>query len=133
MSEVKVVRRWPRMRCVADATVLLPNACRRTPPAGANAGIEFIGIGASTSEARRDQKLILDGLPKGFSVPLLIVQLIARGFLGAVACNGSNHATPGLKFRSPPMAYHPQPSRAYLGPGRSSTWESTPPGQIVLC
>jgi two-component system chemotaxis response regulator CheB len=73
MSEVKVVRRWPRSRS-------LSTPARPVTSKPAAAGIKLIGIGASTGGPPVLQTL-LAGLPKEFSVPILIVQHITRGFL----------------------------------------------------
>src|SRR5690348_16095096 len=71
MSEVKVVRRWPRTRAGIDA-----------PPASAPIealATKIVGIGASTGGPPVLQA-ILSGLPKDFPAPILIVQHIAPGF-----------------------------------------------------
>jgi two-component system chemotaxis response regulator CheB len=75
MSEVKVVRRWPRSRLTRAASPT------RSPGLETSSkGIRVIGIGASTGGPVVLQT-ILSGLPKDFSVPILIVQHIANGFL----------------------------------------------------
>jgi two-component system chemotaxis response regulator CheB len=73
MSEVKVVRRWPRTR------VALSPAKDQAAMNG-DTGSRLIGIGASTGGPLVLQT-ILSGLPKDFPIPLLVVQHIARGFL----------------------------------------------------
>lgn len=73
MSEVKVVRRWNRPRPTSPAVA-------HEQPRFVTAGIQLIGIGASTGGPPVLQT-ILSGLPADFPVPLLIVQHIARGFL----------------------------------------------------
>jgi len=70
MSEVKVVRRWPRSRHIAA----------RVGAAAAAGGIKLVGIGASTGGPQALQA-ILSGLSKDFPVPILIVQHISPGFL----------------------------------------------------
>jgi two-component system chemotaxis response regulator CheB len=77
MSEVKVVRRWPRSRTARVAS--LP---ARPPAAGR--GIHVIGIGASTGGPQVLQQ-ILATLPKDFAAPILVVQHIATGFLPGLA------------------------------------------------
>jgi two-component system chemotaxis response regulator CheB len=72
MSEVKVVRRWPRPRLAVAG-----GAAPQTRP---NEAARFVGIGASTGGPPVLQT-VLSSLPKDFPVPLLIVQHIARGFL----------------------------------------------------
>ena len=76
MSEVKVVRRLPRQK--------RPEATLEAWPAeGLGVGrqrVEVVAIGASTG-GPPVIKSILSGLEQGFSVPILIVQHIAPGFL----------------------------------------------------
>jgi two-component system chemotaxis response regulator CheB len=78
MSEVKVVRRWPRSRL--NLTTSLPPAAEIEDSYN---GIRIIGVGASTGGPPVLQT-ILAGLPKDFSVPILVVQHIARGFLSGL-------------------------------------------------
>lgn len=77
MSEVKVVRRWPRSRPteVAPETPL----CKEIRPPNAQSQSKIVAIGASTGGPPVLQT-ILAGLPKSFSIPVLIVQHIAAGF-----------------------------------------------------
>src|SRR5882672_7574142 len=79
MSEVKVVRRWPRSR--SNLAVIPPRPAVFDP---SRKGIRLIGIGASTGGPPMLQT-ILAGLPKDFPAPILIVQHIARGFLSGLA------------------------------------------------
>ncbi len=77
MSEVKVVRRWPHYRQVAAVPTI-------SAPAEVNIGripaeIRIVAIGASTGGPPVLQT-ILSGLSKDFSVPILIVQHMAKGF-----------------------------------------------------
>jgi two-component system, chemotaxis family, protein-glutamate methylesterase/glutaminase len=78
MSEVKVVRRWPRLR---PPVVTLPAATVSTELQfqPAQRSIRLVAIGASTGGPPVLQT-ILAGLPKDFPVPILIVQHIADGF-----------------------------------------------------
>jgi two-component system chemotaxis response regulator CheB len=78
MSEVKVVRRWPRAR--RDAA----QSAARTRHGGADGEIQLVGIGASTGGPPVIQS-ILGALPKGFPLPVLVVQHIAKGFLAGLA------------------------------------------------
>lgn len=76
MSEVKVVRRWPRLQ--RGGLVALPPAKAgngRTPEE-----IRLVAIGASTGGPIVVQT-ILSALPKDFPAPLLIVQHMAAGFI----------------------------------------------------
>lgn len=75
MSEVKVVRRWPRVR--RDAPAPHPE---KTGPAHASAKLRIVAIGASTGGPPALHTL-LAGLPKAFPAPLLIVQHMAAGFI----------------------------------------------------
>lgn len=76
MSEVKVIKRWPRSRASfisrpeAPSNIITPSAKR----------IKAVVIGASTGGPPVIQT-ILSGLPRNFSFPILIVQHIAHGFL----------------------------------------------------
>ncbi|OFW23684.1 MAG: chemotaxis response regulator protein-glutamate methylesterase [Acidobacteria bacterium RIFCSPLOWO2_02_FULL_65_29] len=76
MSEVKVVRRWPRTRREAPA----PRATE-TGLASEPARVRVVAIGASTGGPPVLQT-ILAALPKDFPAPLLIVQHMAAGFIG---------------------------------------------------
>jgi two-component system chemotaxis response regulator CheB len=73
MSEVKVVRRWKRTRPAAAAPA--ERVTELSPLS--NGGFRLVGIGASTGGPPVLQT-ILRGLPKDFSVPIVIVQHIAH-------------------------------------------------------
>ena len=75
MSEVKVVRRWPRVRRDAPAPPLVKMGLARAP-----AQVRIVAIGASTGGPPA-LHTILAGLPKAFPAPLLIVQHMATGFI----------------------------------------------------
>jgi two-component system chemotaxis response regulator CheB len=106
MSEVKVVRRWNRSNSppVVPANGSKPRAF---------AGVKLIGIGASTGGPPVLQT-ILSGLPKGFPVPLLIVQHIARGFLPGMVDWLSQ--TTGLRVHIAAHGATPLPGHAYVAP-----------------
>lgn len=75
MAEVKVVRRWPRReRPVPPAA----------PPATPDRKVRLIAIGASTGGPAAVAD-VLAGLPGDLGVPVLVVQHIARGFIGGLA------------------------------------------------
>ncbi len=76
MSQVRVVRRWPRERMAAR-----PAPARHVEPA---TDIELVAIGASTGGPPALQT-ILAALPKPFPVPIVIVQHIAGGFVQGLA------------------------------------------------
>jgi two-component system chemotaxis response regulator CheB len=110
MAEVKVVRRWPRVRQSAFPSTTAPSSLQSACPA---ADIRLIAIGASTG-GPPVLRTILAGLPKNFPLPLVIVQHIAAGFLpGLVAW---------LQQASGFLTCVPQhgdvllPGRAYLAP-----------------
>ena len=75
MSEVKVIRRWPRVR-LASAVAGIPSVEARRP----HGKIQVVAIGASTGGPIALQT-ILSRLPKDFAVPILIVQHMAAGFV----------------------------------------------------
>lgn len=104
MSEVKVVRRWPRTR----STVVRPEETQVVLP-----GIRAIGIGASTGGPPVLQA-ILAGLPKDFAVPVLIVQHIAEGFLPGLV-EWLNHTT-GWQVHIAAHGVTPRAGHAYLAP-----------------
>lgn len=77
MSEIKVVRRWSRY-----------TAAKRPAPAAIDVPsgqeIEIVAIGASTGGPPVLQT-VLSGLDSSFPAPVLIVQHIAKGFIGGLA------------------------------------------------
>jgi two-component system chemotaxis response regulator CheB len=83
MSEVKVVRRWPRARRAAMANGRQAPAPRPTQMGLAQepAKVRVVAIGASTGGPPALQT-ILAALPKDFPAPLVIVQHMATGFIG---------------------------------------------------
>jgi two-component system chemotaxis response regulator CheB len=105
MSEVKVVRRWPRHE-KADGTPASVATLERAP-----ATVEVIGIGASTGGPPVLQT-ILAGLPKDFPVPILVVQHIASGFLPGLAEWLSQ--TTGLQIHIAAYGIQPLPGHVYL-------------------
>ena len=95
MSEVKVIRRWPRSRR-ADNLTLLPKAPPSSsrlsptsallvtpPPPAQPKEISLVAIGASTG-GPPVLRTILAALPRTFPVPILIVQHIAKGFTSSL-------------------------------------------------
>jgi two-component system chemotaxis response regulator CheB len=77
MSEVKVVRRWPRH----ETAVARPP---ETIPVRMPVKIGVVALGASTGGPPALQS-ILAGLPKDFPAPVLIVQHMASGFVQGFA------------------------------------------------
>ncbi|MGH2437447.1 MAG: chemotaxis-specific protein-glutamate methyltransferase CheB [bacterium] len=124
MSEVRLVRRWPRAQAaLTDAPSARPMAAKST--AG---GIKVIGIGASTGGPQVLQQ-ILARLPKGFPVPILVVQHIAHGFLPGLA-EWLNQTT-GFQVHIGAHGITPLPGHVYLAPDDFHMGVS-PSGRILL-
>ncbi len=106
MSEIKVVRRWQRLR--------RPGApAAPTVPRPAEPQAQLVAIGTSTGGPPVLQT-ILSGLPADFPAPVLIVQHIAAGFVTGLA--EWLDQTTGFPVR---IAAHGEPmeaGRAYLAP-----------------
>lgn len=84
MSEVKVVRRWTHTRKKTSFSTLSATETKlngTSVAAAAHKEIKSIAIGASTGGPVVLQQ-ILSGLPKDYSIPVLITQHIAAGFVG---------------------------------------------------
>ena len=107
MSEVKVVRRWPRRPVVTAPATSTPVVIHTAPK------VELVGIGASTGGPPVLQT-ILTALPKDFPAPLLIVQHIAPGFLEGLA-EWLNQTT-GLRVHIAAYGVRPLPGHVYLAP-----------------
>jgi two-component system, chemotaxis family, protein-glutamate methylesterase/glutaminase len=108
MSEVKVVRRWPRLN---STPVVLPTPqmqVRRAP-----AEIQVVAIGASTGGPLVLQA-ILSGLPKDLPVPVLIVQHMAPGFVQGFAEWLAQSS--GFPVHIPTDGEYPLPGHAYVAP-----------------
>lgn len=84
MSEVKVVRRWPRRENHPQASLSARAASPVPEIDRTGAEIRLVAIGASTGGpiVIRD---ILAELPEDFPAPILIVQHMSPGFIGAFA------------------------------------------------
>jgi two-component system chemotaxis response regulator CheB len=74
MSEVKLVKRMVRITSLKETDDTIKDKTSNSKP-----DIQIIAIGASTGGPIVLQKILL-GLPKNFSVPILIVQHISDGF-----------------------------------------------------
>ncbi|HEY3854287.1 MAG TPA: chemotaxis-specific protein-glutamate methyltransferase CheB [Verrucomicrobiae bacterium] len=105
MSEVKVVRRWPR---AGSTTTITSRPVERKPLPGK---VTLVGIGASTGGPLVLQT-ILSSLTKDFPCPLLIVQHVARGFLPGMV-EWLNQTT-GLPVHVASHGTFPLPGHAYL-------------------
>jgi two-component system chemotaxis response regulator CheB len=112
MSEVKVVRRWPRYRDRTAAPSVSPPTgldFKRTP-----ADIQLIAIGASTGGPLVIQT-ILSGLPRDFPVPLLIVQHMVSDFIPGFA--KWLNETSNLKVLMAAHGDEALPGHVYVAPG----------------
>jgi two-component system chemotaxis response regulator CheB len=107
MSEIKVVRRWARLRRVGKP-VKGPERAR-----AAEAPVRVVAVGASTGGPPVLQT-ILTGLPPDFPVPVLIVQHIASGFVEGLAEWLTQ--TTGFPVRVASQGEPLLPGRAYLAP-----------------
>lgn len=105
MSEVKLVRRWPRC-APARAPRQISLA---TPPRL----VRMVAIAASTGGPPALQT-ILAGLPRRFAAPLAIVQHISAGFLEGLRA-WLQHST-GLPVHIATHHEDPLPGHAYLAP-----------------
>lgn len=77
MAEVKVIRRWPaRVKRAPRGEVAVPEIHPQD--------VKVIAIGASTGGPNAI-RTILEGLPKDFPFPILIVQHMSEGFVGGFA------------------------------------------------
>ncbi|NOT57440.1 MAG: chemotaxis-specific protein-glutamate methyltransferase CheB [Deltaproteobacteria bacterium] len=95
MSEVKVIRRWPRSRRADNLSLVSPPSSSSRisptsalvvtppPPPPQPKDISLVAIGASTG-GPPVLRTILAALPRTFPVPILIVQHIARGFTSSL-------------------------------------------------
>jgi len=108
MSEVKVVRRWPRSIKQRQAS-LAPKATTGTPAQE----IRIVAIGASTGGPPALQT-ILSQLPIGFAVPIVIVQHMASGFIEGFAEWLAQSS--GLPIHVAPHGEHLQPGHVYVAP-----------------
>jgi two-component system chemotaxis response regulator CheB len=120
MSEVKVVRRWPRVRPGAPlpGASLSAEGQRGTTPKE----IRMVAIGASTG-GPPVLRMILSGLPKDFPSPVLIVQHIAAGFTQGFVewlAQSSN-----LPVQLPVHGQEVLPGRVYVAPDGSHTTVAT--------
>jgi two-component system chemotaxis response regulator CheB len=109
MSEVKVVRRWPRSRLASPPAW----ADRPAEWKSTSALVRLIGMGASTG-GPPVLKIILGSLPKDFPVPILIVQHIARGFLSGLVEWLNQTTSLQIHIASHEMCL--LPGHAYLAP-----------------
>ncbi|MCG3210443.1 MAG: Chemotaxis response regulator protein-glutamate methylesterase [Anaerolineae bacterium] len=110
MSEVKVVRRWARY---AQATAKEAAAGKIEPVKPENPEIELVVMGVSTG-GPPVLHAILGALPRDFSLPILIVQHIAAGFLPGLVDWLSKDAA--LPIRIAGHGWPLQPGHVYFAP-----------------
>jgi two-component system chemotaxis response regulator CheB len=111
MSEVKVVRRWPRFRPVEALPAV--SVSTEFPLRSALTQFRIVAIGASTGGPPVLQT-ILAGLPANFPVPVLIVQHIAAGFTqGFVEWLGQSSSLP---VQVPAHGQSILPGQVYVAP-----------------
>lgn len=110
MSEVQVVKRWPRYQQAAAAHAMPAHAVAdiKIP-----AAINIIAIGASTGGPPVLQTL-LAGLSRDCSVPILIVQHMAQGFTKGFA-EWLSKST-GFPAHMAADGEHIHPGHAYIAP-----------------
>jgi two-component system chemotaxis response regulator CheB len=114
MSEVKVVRRWPKTSKPQPATVAPP--APPAPPAPLLKGksdFQIVAVGASTGGPLVLQT-ILSQLPADFPAPLLIVQHMAEGFIKGFA-DWLNQSSP-LMVRIAANGEIMLPGNVYIAP-----------------
>lgn len=108
MSEVKVVRRWPRAKSNSG-----PHAMQKPEIVKLPYAVQAVAIGASTGGPLALQ-ILLARLPKDFAVPLLLVQHMAPGFAqGFVEWLASSS---GYSVRVAKEGEALLPGHAYLAP-----------------
>src|SRR5919106_3272964 len=121
MSEVKVVRRWPRsVPPVASVSKL---EIMRTA-----ADIRLVAIGTSTGGPMVLETL-LSGLPKDFPVPVLIVQHMAPGFVHGFAQWLSQSS--GFPVQVASDGEYLLPGHAYVAPD-GAHMGAAPAGRAIL-
>lgn len=112
MSEVRVVRRWPRDRH-APAAPAPPSSVTVAAAGRTGKGKHVVGIGASTGGPPALQT-VLSGLTKDFPAPILVVQHITAGFLPGLA-EWLGQATP-LQVQIATQGVEVRPGHVYLAP-----------------
>jgi two-component system chemotaxis response regulator CheB len=108
MSEVKVVKRWPRSKGAFRAGAVAEPAAQKLP-----SSIHVVAIGASTGGPLAVQA-ILSGLPRGFPLPVLIAQHMTPGFAPGFAewLARSSHLAIRIAADGEPLL----PGHAYIAP-----------------
>ena len=115
MSEVKVVKRWPRVIARPAAGISAPAKLPETAPGM----IQLVAMGASTGGPVVLQS-ILSRLPAGLSAPIVVVQHMSPGFIESFA-RWLGESTP-LKVSVASHGETAQPGHVYVAPdGRHLT------------
>jgi two-component system, chemotaxis family, protein-glutamate methylesterase/glutaminase len=123
MSEVKVIRRWPRSQ--TGAPVARP---AHIGLARKSAKIRMVAIGASTGGPPA-LETILAALPRDFPVPILIVQHMAPGFIRGFARWLATSS--GLPVHVPTHGESMLPGHVYVAPDEHQM-RVEPEGKIAL-
>ncbi|QJT09079.1 chemotaxis-specific protein-glutamate methyltransferase CheB [Oceanidesulfovibrio marinus] len=110
MSEVTVIRRRPGKE---EQPKIQPGPARRDIHAGKRGPFSLVAIGASTGGPQAISR-ILSLLPADFSLPILIVQHIAPGFLQGLI-HWLNAQTP-LEVETALHGKRPLPGHVYFAP-----------------
>lgn len=108
MSEVKVIKRWFREKKNAQPEVSLQGKLNVITK-----DIKVVAIGASIG-GPIVLKTILSGIPKNFSIPILIVQHIAQGFTQGFV-EWLRQST-GFSVQIAIAGTFPEPQHAYVAP-----------------
>ncbi len=124
MSEVKVVRRWPKkQQTSATVSRVFMDQVERS-----KTDIKIVAIGASTGGPNA-VKTILSGLKKDFPVPIVLVQHISPGFLSGMTEWLDQNSELSIQIAAQGVSM--QPGNVYIAPGdhhMGVTWG----GRIVL-
>ncbi len=108
MSEIRVVRRWPRksgMNALHDTQIPIRTCVKHH--------IKVVAVGASTGGPQA-LRALLSGLPENFPVPVLVVQHISKGFLGDMTSWLEGHS--GLRIRIAEHGVTAQAGTVYFAP-----------------
>jgi two-component system, chemotaxis family, protein-glutamate methylesterase/glutaminase len=127
MSEVKVIRRWPRARRADKLSLVSPSSPSSSrisptsalvvtpppPPPSQPKEISLVAIGASTG-GPPVLRTILAALPRMFPVPVLIVQHIAKGFTSSLVQWLKTEASPLVQLAK--QGEEMLPGHIYIAP-----------------
>jgi len=111
MASVRVVRRWTKGKYKTEKDKTPEKKSTKKETSGGD--IRIVSIGASTG-GPIVLRTILSGLPKDFTVPILIVQHIAQGFLTGLG--DWLQKTTGLPVKIADHGDKVKPGHVYLAP-----------------